>query len=73
MAVYPYCIINSRKLTMVEPSNALQESISRKGQHSYYYAHAPRDLDEIEQAIVISGDNIVTGGPPKLVETTEIT
>jgi hypothetical protein len=52
---------------MVEPENALLHNISAKGEASYYYAHAPRKVDNIEGAIVLGGEGIVTGGPPQLL------
>lgn len=52
---------------MVEPENALLHNIYAKGESSYYYAHAPRKIDSVEGAIVLEGEGIVTGGPPKLL------
>lgn len=52
---------------MVESENALLESIKKRGEHSYYYAHAPRFESVPEHAIVLEGDGIITGGPPKLI------
>lgn len=61
---------------MADPANALIENIQKKGENSYYYAHAPRNIDNLEEAKVISGDGIVTGGPPVLIKrhdsTTEL-
>jgi CS domain len=56
---------NSR---MVESENALIENIKKKGENSYYYAHQPRNTDSIENAKVLEGEGIVTGGPPKLLK-----
>ena len=50
----------------MEAQNALLDSIRAKGDKSYYYAHAPRDLGP-EEAKVLEEEGIVTGGPPKLV------
>ncbi|OMJ80331.1 hypothetical protein SteCoe_19429 [Stentor coeruleus] len=50
-----------------EAANALQESIKRKGDKSYYYAHAPRNVDDPTLATIIEGEGIVTGGDPKLL------
>ena len=50
----------------MEPENALLDSIKQKGDHSYYYAHKPRDLPP-EDAKVLEGVGIVTGGPPQLL------
>lgn len=54
---------------MVEASNALLSSINRSGENSYYYAHAPRQIDNLENAIVIEGEGIVTGGIPRLIHS----
>jgi CS domain len=52
---------------MVESQNALQESIKTRGDKSYYYAHAPRNVDDPSLAKVLEGEGIVTGGDPKLL------
>ena len=52
---------------MVESENALQESIKRRGDKSYYYAHAPRNIDDPSLAKVLVEEGIVTGGDPKLL------
>ena len=52
---------------MVESQNALQESIKRKGDKSYYYAHAPRNVDDPSIATILEGEGIVAGGHPKLL------
>lgn len=52
---------------MVESENALQESIKRRGDKSYYYAHAPRNTDDPSTAKILEGEGIVTGGDPKLL------
>lgn len=52
---------------MVEAENALLDSIKRKGEHSYYYAHAPRQSDTLESAIRLEGSGIIYGGPPQLL------
>lgn len=52
---------------MVESENALLDSIKRKGEHSYYYAHAPRSTSDLDSAKVLRGEGIVTGGPPQLL------
>lgn len=54
-------------LEMVESENALQESIKRKGDKSYYYAHAPRNVDDPTIATILEGEGIVSGGNPKLL------
>jgi len=53
---------------MSDPANALIENIQKKGENSYYYAHAPRNIDSFEEAKVVTGDGIVTGGPPVLIK-----
>lgn len=52
---------------MVESENALQESIKRRGDKSYYYAHAPRNNEDASIAKILEGEGIVTGGDPKLL------
>ena len=49
--------------------NALQANIKRKGQYSYYYAHAKRETEEEKEGIKLEGPGIVTGGPPVLLKT----
>lgn len=56
---------------MSDPANALIENIQKKGENSYYYAHAPRNIDNLEEAKVLTGDGIVTGGPPVLIKRHE--
>lgn len=59
---------------MVESAeNALLESIKRKGEHSYYYAHAPRQSDALDSALRMEGSGIIHGGPPKLLVEQELT
>ena len=58
---------------MVEPSNALLDSIYRKGEHSYYYAHAPKQTGDLDTAHRVHGDGIIQGGPPQLIEVKEVT
>ena len=53
---------------MVESENALIENIKKKGENSYYYAHAPRNIENLEEAKVFEGEGLVTGGPPKLIK-----
>jgi len=62
-------IFNSR---MVESENALQESIKRRGDKSYYYAHAPRNNEDASIAKILEGEGIVTGGDPKLLQAAEV-
>ena len=52
---------------MEASDNALLENIKRRGENSYYYAHAPRAQENLEEAKVIEGHGIVAGGPPKLI------
>ena len=52
---------------MEASDNALLGNIKKKGENSYYYAHAPRQLENLEEAKVVEGEGIVTGGPPKLI------
>lgn len=58
---------------MVESENALIESIKKKGDKSYYYAHAPRNCDIPEEAKILEGVGIVTGGPPRLIASKQQT
>ena len=53
---------------MVESENALEASIRNKPSMSYYYAHS-RKYDCPEEAKVMEGHGIITGGPPVLIET----
>mmetsp|Transcript_28978 Transcript_28978/g.51816 ORF Transcript_28978/g.51816 Transcript_28978/m.51816 type:complete len:172 (-) Transcript_28978:139-654(-) len=55
------------EIKMVEPENALLRNIAVKGEASYYYAHAPRKVEIPEEAKVLEGVGIVTGGPPILI------
>lgn len=49
----------------METDNALLDSIKKRGQNSYYYAHAPRtDCDDAKS---LKHNCIVTGGPPQLI------
>lgn len=56
---------------MVESENALQESIKRRGDKSYYYAHAPRNTEDPSIVKILEGEGIVTGGDPKLLISDE--
>jgi len=47
--------------------SALQECVDKKGENAYYYAHT-RDYHVPEDAKVIAGPGLVTGGKPVLVE-----
>lgn len=62
---------------MSEAENALLGNIKKKGENSYYYAHAPRVADNLEEAKILEGEGIVTGGPPVLIKrhdsTTDVT
>lgn len=44
-------------------SSALQENILQKGENAYYYAHS-RKFEVPENATVVSGPGLVTGGAP---------
>lgn len=48
--------------------NFLEASIQQKGERSYYYAHKKREFTT-ENAIVLEGNGIITGGPPQLLGT----
>ena len=50
-----------------EANNALLDNIARKGQSSYYYAHAPRDFT-MEGAKHFEGDGKIYGGAPTLIK-----
>jgi predicted dehydrogenase len=60
-------------IRMVEPSNALLDSIYRKGEHSYYYAHAPKQTEDLNSAHRVQGEGIIHGGPPQLIQVQEVT
>ena len=64
-SVNPFTNLDNSK--MEESDNALLENIKKRGENSYYYAHAPRPQENLEEAKVLEGDGIVTGGPPKLI------
>ena len=49
--------------------NALQANIKKKGQYSYYYAHAKKEGEELKEGIKVEGPGIVTGGPPVLLKS----
>jgi hypothetical protein len=58
---------------MSDPDNALLGNIKKKGENSYYYAHAPRPTDNLEEAIVLEGEGIITGGNPVLIKRQDST
>jgi|EP00927_Polykrikos_kofoidii_P057140 hypothetical protein len=47
--------------------SALQRDVDTKGENAYYYAHN-RKYEVPEDAKVISGPGLITGGPPLLLE-----
>jgi hypothetical protein len=49
--------------------SALQANIKKKGQYSYYYAHAKREGEEVKEGIKVEGPGIVTGGTPVLLKS----
>ena len=53
-----------------DQSSALQASIGKKGQYSYYYAHKKKPEDEKEGQVFV-GNGIVTGGDPVLLKKQE--
>lgn len=53
-----------------EKKSALHESIKQYGQHSYYYAHKPKDFD-LGKGKRFEGSGIIYGGEPVLLEKKE--
>merc|ERR1712187_911997 len=49
---------------------ALRQNLSQKGDNAYYFAHG-RHFEIPEDAKIISGPGLVTGGPPELLEKTD--
>ena len=58
---------------MSDNENALIQNIKTKGENSYYYAHAPRNTDNMENATVLEGEGIITGGHPVLIKRQDST
>lgn len=52
--------------------SALQANVDRKGENAYYHAHS-RDFQVPEDAKVITGPGLVTGGAPVLLECGTVT
>lgn len=60
---------NARKVRSKEDrvGSALQENVDRKGENAYYFAHN-RNYEVPEDAKVITGPGLITGGAPVLIE-----
>merc|ERR1712187_926969 len=52
---------------MEHQETALRQNIVQKGTNAYYFAHG-RHFEIPEDAKIISGPGLVTGGPPELLE-----
>merc|ERR1712187_879719 len=52
---------------MEHQETALRQNIVQKGTNAYYFAHG-RHFEIPEDAKIISGPGLVTGGPPQLLE-----
>jgi hypothetical protein len=52
-----------------EEDNALQANIKKKGQYSYYYAHAKKEGNGYEEGEKFEGPGLVAGGPPVLLKS----
>jgi len=62
-------IQNCQKRSSFEQAEtALHQNISQKGANAYYFAHG-RHFEIPEDAKIISGPGLVTGGPPELLKT----
>jgi len=53
-----------------QSETALRQNLSQKGDNAYYFAHG-RHFEIPEDAKIISGPGLVTGGPPELLEKSE--
>ena len=62
-------IVDVEPQEVAPEDNALQANIKKKGQYSYYYAHAKKESEELKEGIKIEGPGIVTGGPPVLLKS----
>merc|ERR1712048_260498 len=59
---------NCETRSMLEQSKtALRQNMGQKGTNAYYFAHG-RHFEIPEDAKIISGPGLVTGGPPELLE-----
>jgi hypothetical protein len=52
--------------------SALQDNVDRKGENAYYHAHT-RHFEVPEDAKVITGPGLITGGKPVLLEAGAVT
>lgn len=60
---------NARRTRKLEErqGSALQENVDKKGENAYYFAHT-RKFEVPEDAKVITGPGLITGGQPVLLE-----
>jgi len=56
------------KTQMKKQNSALLDNIEKKGKHSYYYAHKPKEFS-MENAKLIEGVGKTYGGTPVLLKT----
>ncbi|OLP86475.1 DNA topoisomerase 2-beta [Symbiodinium microadriaticum] len=56
-----------RRSHLQQGESALHQNISEKGENAYYFAHS-RKFEIPEDAKIIAGPGLVTGGPPELLQ-----
>ena len=63
--------VGEKMLNGRDADNALLDNIAKKGNNSYYYAHAPKDFTT-EGAQHFKEDGKIYGGNPTLLKTTNM-
>eukprot|EP00438_Fugacium_kawagutii_P007659 Skav232207 [mRNA] locus=scaffold2626:259701:265294:+ [translate_table: standard] len=59
-----------RRQELSEAETALRQNISTKGENAYYFAHN-RHFEIPEDAKIISGPGLVTGGSPERIQAAD--